>query len=94
MVVTHHAGKTDLGDAPEHMCSYVGAAGVVAQIFGERLFTPVGSCEARLYGYRRNEKSPDRVIIIIVNYLTSRGLLQQISSVAPTEVIRPAALAD
>jgi len=39
---------------------------MVAQIFSKRLFAPVRSPEARLYGYSRNKKSPDRVIIISI----------------------------
>jgi hypothetical protein len=30
---------------------------VVAEIFGEQFFVPVGSCEARFYRYWRNRKS-------------------------------------
>jgi hypothetical protein len=58
--------SADLPHAPKCLSSDIGTVRVVAQIFGERLFAPIRSREARLYGYCRNGKSPDRIIIIII----------------------------
>ena len=66
MLVANHDCETDLWNAPEHMHGKIGAAGVVTNVFGERLLAPVPSFEAGLYSYRRNGKSPDRVITIIM----------------------------
>ena len=66
MLVADDRGKFEFRHTPEHMSSDIRATGVVAYVFSERLFAPIRSREARLYGYRRNRKSSEHATIIII----------------------------
>lgn len=74
MLVTNGCYQAELHRASEHMGSNVGTSRVIAEIFGEQLFAPVWSLEARLDRYLRNRDS--RCVICVatpvgVLYLSS-----------------------
>lgn len=57
MFVADGRDDADFSHASE-VSSNIGAAGLVTQIFCQKFFTPVGSCEARLYRHLRNGAFP------------------------------------
>ncbi len=64
VLVTNCCHHAELHRASEHVGGNVRTSGVIAEIFGEQLFAPVWSLEARLDRYLRNRESPHCVICV------------------------------
>jgi hypothetical protein len=73
VLVANCSHDANFPDASEHMGCNIGAARVVAEVFGEQLFAPIWRGKARLDRYLRNGVSPNRILL---QYLTDRGSAQ------------------
>jgi hypothetical protein len=65
VLIAHGCHNADFPDASQYLSGNIGAISVVAEIFGQEFFVAVRRLQACLYTYRRNKKSPDRVLIIM-----------------------------
>jgi hypothetical protein len=66
VLVANRSHDADVPNASEHLGSNVGAAWVIAEVFGEQLFAPVRRGEACLNRYLRNGVSPDQIPLYYV----------------------------
>ena len=65
MFVADGGHRADFSHATERMGSNVGAAWLVAEVFGEKFFAPVRRREARLDCYLRNWRVPSVILLAI-----------------------------
>ena len=73
MLVANNSDQAEFRDVSERLCSNIGTARMVAEIFRQQFFVPVRSREARLYGYQRNGKSLTEYLY----YLMARRLMRK-----------------
>jgi hypothetical protein len=64
VLVANSGNTTQLQDASEHLGRYIGTVRVVAEIFSEQFFAPVGSGKARVDRYLRNREFPNSILIV------------------------------
>jgi hypothetical protein len=65
VLIANCSAKADLLHATEHTGCNVGTARLVAEVFRDLFFAPVGSRETRLDRYQRNRGPPSQMITLL-----------------------------
>jgi len=64
MLFANHGAGLKLHNATEHMCSNVGTAGVITEVFSEDFFVTILGLNAGLDGNQRNGETPPSQILL------------------------------